>query len=81
MYLCLNCNHVFHEPQKYRASHGLDTPPFEDWQGCPKCAGSYVDATLCHICGEYITDDYAVLATGEKVCDRCYSIKNIGGWL
>ena len=55
MYICLDCNKLFDSPKKYVVeTHGLDTPPYETWTGCPSCGGSYVSATKCDECGDYV---------------------------
>lgn len=40
-YQCLDCGRKFSEPEKYQETHGLDSPPYEEWYGCPYCAGAY----------------------------------------
>jgi hypothetical protein len=77
MYLCLECEKLFEEPQKYEDSHGLDSPPYETWYGCPNCAGGYVETMPCDVCGSYITGKYAVIDDSQFVCEECYSIKDI----
>ena len=54
MYICLDCNKLFDSPKRYVETHGLDTPPYETWTGCPSCGGSYVSATECDECGDYV---------------------------
>jgi hypothetical protein len=58
MYVCLDCQHIFEEGKHYVEAHGLDAPPYEEFDGCPKCGGAYVEAKKCDCCGEYITGDY-----------------------
>lgn len=40
-YVCLECEKHFHSPRHYIEKHGLDTPPYEEWYGCPYCSGAY----------------------------------------
>ena len=40
-YVCLECGKQFSFPKHYIEKHGLDTPPYEEWYGCPYCAGAY----------------------------------------
>ena len=76
MYICLDCDTAFESPRQFIEDHGLDTPPYEAYWGCPQCGGAYVDACECDRCGQYIIDDYIELNDGFKICDRCYEIKN-----
>lgn len=41
LYRCLDCGYIFEEPVVWQESHGLDTPPYEEWSGCPRCRGGY----------------------------------------
>ena len=77
MYLCLDCDNIFEYPVRYIESHGLDSPPYEEWYGCPKCAGAYVKTMPCSCCNNWITSEYIELNEGTVICDRCYKVKNI----
>ena len=78
-YICLDCLTIFDEPKRYIERHGLDTPPYEEFSGCPVCGGSYVPAIYCDSCGEAITGDYArVEAEGKCYCDACFLLKSLG---
>lgn len=71
MYKCADCGRVFEEDDLYRweERHGLDSPPYEQWAGCPSChSTSYEEAHLCNGCGEYFAegDDY-----GGGWCHEC----------
>lgn len=80
MYICLDCEEIFDDPKYCVEKHGLDSPPYETWNGCPHCGGwDYVEAIKCDICGNYITDDYVETIDGNIYCENCYSIKNISG--
>lgn len=78
MYICLECGYIFDSPKIYSEKHGLDTPPFEQIEGCPKCGGDFTEAIKCAICGEYIVDRYYHLCTDEDVCDECCIRRTIG---
>ncbi len=43
MYECLDCGYIFEEGDQvlYKERHGLDSPPYEQWWVCPKCAGAF----------------------------------------
>lgn len=41
MYHCIDCDRDFDEPKEYEERHGLDTPPYEKFNGCPYCGGAY----------------------------------------
>lgn len=67
MYKCLSCGNLFEEGEEARwvEKHGLDTPPYEEWSGCPLCKGDYEEIKPCKICGSY-DHDY-----GEEYCNAC----------
>ena len=77
-YICLNCGSLFDEPKPFVERHGLDTPPYERWNGCPECGGAYTEAHGCDICGETIVMPYIKLANGDRVCSRCYINYDLG---
>lgn len=52
MFKCHECGSTFEEPKHYTERHGLDSPPYEEYNACPLCAGSYDDAEQCTVCGE-----------------------------
>lgn len=76
MYLCLDCDNIFEEPKFYIETHGLDSPPYETWWGCPKCAGAYTEAMHCDECGDWISGEYIELKNGFVICRKCYIIKS-----
>lgn len=43
MYECVDCGYIFEEDDRvlYTERHGLDSPPYEQWWGCPMCAGAF----------------------------------------
>ena len=77
MYVCVDCGRLFDDPKSYSESHGLDSPPYEEYSGCPRCAGTYVQTFECDCCGEWITGKYVKLDDGTVACENCYMIKNI----
>lgn len=77
MYICLNCDNVFEQSKHYIETHALDSPPYEEWGGCPKCGGAYSETWKCDICDRYICGDY-VQVYRLKICEKCYLIRSIG---
>ena len=69
MYICENCGHLFEEGEQavWEERHGLDTPPYEKWNGCPVCNGDYEEVHQCKECGDWHTDDE--LYSGW--CEKC----------
>ena len=69
MYRCENCGHLFEEGEQavWEERHGLDTPPYEQWSGCPICKGGYEEVHQCQECEEW--------HTGEELydgwCEKC----------
>lgn len=70
-YYCLECGALFEKPRQYRESHG------EEYSGCPKCAGSYVQAIECDACGSIVEEEYIRLWNGNDYCPDCFTWKNI----
>ena len=77
MFVCLDCGHVFEWPEDYTETHGLDTPPYEHFSGCPVCGGDYVETVQCDWCGEYITGKFVELSDGTVLCSDCYTERDI----
>ena len=69
MYKCENCGHLFEEGEQavWEERHGLDTPPYEKWDGCPMCKGDYEEVHQCQECGEWHTEDELY----EGWCEKC----------
>mgnify|MGYP000059673892 CR=1 FL=1 len=78
MYVCLDCQKTFETPKYWMDRHGLDSPPYETWRGCPYCGGAYVEAMLCNGCGEPITREYVeIFPEHEVYCENCFIVKDI----
>lgn len=73
MYLCLRCKSLFSEPKKFYENHNLDTPPYEEWSGCPYCYGTYVETRKCKECEDYITDDRFYEMGDNSFCQNCFT--------
>ena len=69
MYKCESCGHLFEEGEQtvWEERHGLDTPPYEQWSGCPICKSDYEEVHQCKECGDWHTDDE--LYSGW--CEKC----------
>jgi hypothetical protein len=77
-YTCLDCGETFDEPKKWIERHGLDSPPYEKFSGCPFCGGSYTQTILCDGCGCPIIGDYVqIQVTGNRYCDECFMLKSL----
>lgn len=78
MYVCIDCEGLFEDTKRCIETHGLDTPPYEEWYVCPYCGGGdYVQTEQCDLCGDWITGKYVELDDGRFVCDDCYQLKDI----
>lgn len=72
MYKCVACDSCFEAPRKTYETHGLDTPPYEEFFTCPHCRSDFVEeAFLCDICGEYTVDNYIETVRGQIFCENC----------
>lgn len=77
LFVCLECGEIFEEPVYWEETHGLDTPPYEQWSGCPYCKGCYTEAHRCDCCDEWITDDY-IIVNENRYCQDCYRPVELG---
>jgi hypothetical protein len=76
-YICEDCYYLCKNPIFLREDHGLDSPPYEETTGCPRCGGNLIDVRVCDNCGDYITGDYIQISTGECYCENCFALKTI----
>lgn len=69
MYKCCECGNLFEEGEQavWEERHGLDTPPYEKWNGCPVCKGDYEEVHQCKDCGDWHYEDE--LYSGW--CEKC----------
>lgn len=69
MYRCENCGNLFEEGEQavWEETHGLDSPPYEKWSGCPVCKGDYEEVHQCKKCGDWHTEDELY----EGWCEKC----------
>ena len=69
MYRCCECGNLFEEGEQavWEERHGLDTPPYEKFSGCPICKGDYEEVHQCKECGEWYTEDELY----EGLCEKC----------
>ena len=68
MYRCENCGNLFEEGKQavWEETHGLDSPPYEKWSGCPVCKGDYEEVYQCKECGDWHSDDDLYAGWCEK---------------
>lgn len=79
MLMCLECNEIFDEPKRWVEDHCLDSPPYEEWLGCPWCGGTYIEAHKCDCCGDWIvTENYIKTNDGERFCEDCITHMRLG---
>lgn len=78
MFICLDCGCVFDEPKHWIETHGLDSPPYEEWDGCPSCGGTYAETYKCDGCNDWLCGTYAEIKNGNKYCENCYGIREVG---
>ena len=69
MFKCCECGHLFEDGEQavWEERHGLDTPPYEQWSGCPICKGGYEEAHQCKECGEWHTENELY----DGWCEKC----------
>ena len=69
MYKCCDCGHLFEEGEQavWEERHGLDTPPYEQWSGCPICNAGYEEVHQCKECDEWHTENELY----DGWCEKC----------
>ena len=69
MYRCKDCGNLFEEGEQavWEETHGLDSPPYEKFSGCPVCKGDYEEVHQCKECGDWHTDDELY----DGWCEKC----------
>ena len=69
MYRCESCGNLFEEGEQavWEEPHGLDSPPYEKFSGCPVCKGDYEEVYQCKKCGDWHTEDELY----EGWCEKC----------
>ena len=82
MFICLDCGHIFSEDeisiwQEDRGEY-WGTPCYEEISGCPCCKGDYVETYRCDCCDEWIDRPYIKLESGERICENCYTVMQLG---
>lgn len=78
MFVCLDCCRIFQDSKHYVDHHGLDTPPYEEYDGCPYCGGVYAETYECAECDRWIIGEYIKLGNGDRICERCYITYEMG---
>ena len=69
MYKCTECGNLFEEGEQatWEERHGLDSPPYEKFSGCPVCNGDYEEVHQCKECGRWLTNDELY----DGWCEKC----------
>ena len=69
MFKCCECGNLFEEGEQavWEERHGLDSPPYEKWSGCPVCKGDYEEVHQCKKCGEWHSEG----ALYDGLCEKC----------
>lgn len=69
MYRCCECGNLFEEGEQtvWEERHGLDSPPYEKWSGCPVCKGDYEEVHQCKECGDLHSEDELY----DGWCEKC----------
>ena len=69
MYRCCECGNLFEEGEQavWEERHGLDSPPYEKWSGCPVCKGDYEEVHQCKGCGDWHSEDELY----DGWCEKC----------
>lgn len=66
MFRCIECGQTFNTPKTRYEKHGLDTPPYEEWDCCPYCGGDVEPCELQKVAifNETVRGDGAVFLAG-----------------
>ena len=69
MFKCCECGNLFEEGEQsvWEETHGLDSPPYERWSGCPICKGDYEEVHQCKKCGDWHSEDELY----DGWCEKC----------
>ena len=78
MFVCYDCGKMFDEPKIWTNTHGLDTPPYESYDGCPSCGGAFTETYKCGCCNKWIVGSYIKLMSEERICEECYITYELG---
>lgn len=79
LYVCLDCESEFDEPERHEEKHGLDTTPFETLYLCPACGSTYyIPASYCDLCDRVILDEYITTNHDVNICCDCYVRRRVG---
>ena len=78
MLICTDCGRVFDSPRHIVERHGLDAPPYEEYDACPFCFSTDIHpAKQCDLCGGWLTGTYVETADGQRFCEECYSVRDV----
>lgn len=75
IYICKDCRTTFKRPAIQIETHGLESPPYEEFKVCPNCASlDYIRAIACYMCGEYITEGKIAESDEFYLCEDCFTV-------
>lgn len=78
MFVCIECGEIFEEPIYWEERHGLSSPPYERFSGCPSCRSGYTEAFKCDCCDEWIDELYIETEDDKRYCLNCYQVRHVG---
>lgn len=56
-YRCTQCGYIFETPETLEETHGLSSPPYEQFDVCPRCQGDIEEVYPCKDCEQYFMPD------------------------
>ena len=73
MFRCCECGNLFEEGEQdvWEERHGLDSPPYEKWSGCPVCKGDYEEVHQCKKYGDWYAADELYDELYDGWCEKC----------
>ena len=80
-YRCCDCESEFSELKIYTERHGLDSPPYETWEGCPNCGSTdWEESSYCNNCYE---DKFEMSDEQDDFCEDCKDalMDKLNNWL
>lgn len=68
MFRCVDCRRKFEHPDVRIEKHGLDYPPYEEWNCCPYCGGDVEDyePEMVAVFKHTLRDEHCVFEKGKS---------------